>query len=129
LPYCRRCGAKLEDNARFCQKCGVQTITFAPRASSSKPTHKPLLSTNEIVLIAVAIAVVVVVAAIFFVIILSSFNTNQANSSYPTLSTFSYVIREVKMQTNGSSLDQLGKVSFKVTSFETIITPLGTLSK
>jgi hypothetical protein len=39
------------------------------------------------------------------------------------------VIREVKMQTNGSSLDQLGKVSFKVTSFETIITPLGTLSK
>ena len=88
----------------------------------TKPKSKSLLSTHEIILIVVAIAIVVIVAAIFFVMLLNSVNTNQANSSYPKLSTVSYVIRELKTQRDVSSNGQFGRVS-KLFLLETITLP------
>ena len=37
--YCRNCGTKLDDSARFCFGCGTQVINDAPAASN--PTPQP----------------------------------------------------------------------------------------
>jgi uncharacterized membrane protein len=61
MPYCRKCGAKLEENARFCHACGdqVATATSVPVAHmkgrsplSPKATNKnrwlPVLSDRRL---------------------------------------------------------------------------------
>ena len=112
MTYCRRCGAKLEENARFCQKCGTQVVTFNPPVSVA-PAPRKLLSTSEIVLIAVAVVVIIVVASIFAIIVLNPANTNPINSSNQTkFSTYNYIIQTGKMQTSGSTIDFAGKNGF-----------------
>jgi hypothetical protein len=84
LPYCRRCGSKIEDFARFCQKCGTPVVTLAPAilASPDKPLRKEPLMIAAIVLIAILVIAVVVSAIIFAPFSPISFNqTNQDNQS------------------------------------------------
>jgi hypothetical protein len=71
MPFCRRCGTKLEEEARFCHKCGtpvfVATYPAPPppqtayKPSQMKPWHKDTLVVATISL--VSILVVAVVAA------------------------------------------------------------------
>jgi uncharacterized membrane protein YvbJ len=80
LPYCRICGAKLEENAHFCHKCGTPVVTFpiAPSAPA-RPKHTNRISPEVIALIAVIVTAVIVsvfVASLFF-----SINLNQTNNN------------------------------------------------
>ncbi|MGO8807721.1 MAG: zinc-ribbon domain-containing protein [Candidatus Bathyarchaeia archaeon] len=112
MPYCRRCGVKLEENARFCQKCGTQVVTFNPPVSVV-PAPRKLLSTAEIILIAVAIVVIIVVASVFVLIVFNPANTNSINSSNQTkFSTYNSPVQTGKMQTSVSTLEFAGKTSF-----------------
>jgi len=83
LPYCRRCGTKLEENARFCYKCGTPAGNFisAPAAPVRSLRHDPLfwIVTSVIVIVLVAVVVSVVVFAPIYEV---TFNkTNQDSSS------------------------------------------------
>ena len=84
LPYCRRCGTKLDDSARFCQKCGTPVVTYAPAAPAKtvKPLRKEPLVIAAIVLIAILVAAVIVSAIVFAPFSPFSFNqTNQDSHS------------------------------------------------
>jgi hypothetical protein len=88
LPYCRSCGTKLDDSARFCQRCGTSVLMFAP-ASTAKPgrsMRKEPLVIAAIVLIATLVATVIVGAFVFASFSPVSFNqTNQ--DSHPGINT------------------------------------------
>lgn len=65
MPYCRRCGAQIEENARFCYKCGTQVAAYVvpPSPVKSTPIHKDpfLLAVIGLVIILVTVLIVVVV--------------------------------------------------------------------
>ncbi|HEX7482869.1 MAG TPA: zinc ribbon domain-containing protein [Candidatus Bathyarchaeia archaeon] len=84
LPYCHRCGTKLDDSARFCQKCGTPVVTYAPAAPAKpvKPLRKEPLVIAAIVLIAILVAAVILSAIVFAPFSPVSFNqTNQDSHS------------------------------------------------
>jgi hypothetical protein len=84
LPFCRRCGTKLDDSAHFCQKCGTPVVTFAPAAPAKhdRPLRKESLVIAAIILIAILVAAVIVSAIIFAPFSPISFNqTNQDSHS------------------------------------------------
>jgi len=65
MPYCRKCGAKLDETARFCHVCGtpVAAVTAAP--SPKAPRRQPFYILPVTILIAVLISAVVI-GALFF---------------------------------------------------------------
>ncbi len=80
MPYCRRCGTKLADDAHFCQKCGtpvVVTYTSSAPPAPSKPARSEPLVIAAVVLIAILIGGVVVA-----VLLTASFATVNINQSY-----------------------------------------------
>ena len=66
MPYCRRCGTKLDEDARFCYKCGttVAVYNYASQAPSApmKPLTKDPVVIGAIVLISILVVGVVVAA-------------------------------------------------------------------
>jgi hypothetical protein len=69
LPYCRRCGTKLEEEAHFCHKCGtpVTTVsTYSPPAPSApmkpRPLRKDPIIIGAIVLVALLVSGVIIAA-------------------------------------------------------------------
>ena len=84
LPFCRRCGTKLDDFARFCQKCGTPVETFAPvePAKPDRPLRSEPLVIAAMLLIAILVAAVIVSAIIFAPFSPLSFSqTNQDSHS------------------------------------------------
>ena len=84
LPYCRRCGTKLDDSARFCHRCGTPVVTFAPStpAKPNRSLRKEPLVIATIVLIAILVAAIIVSAIVFAPFSPISFNqTNQDSHS------------------------------------------------
>ncbi len=81
MPYCRKCGAKLDDYARFCQKCGTPIVTFSPEApvKLSRPLRKEPLVIAATVLIAILLVGVIASAIIFAPF--SPVNFNQTNQN------------------------------------------------
>lgn len=64
MPYCRRCGAKLEDYARFCHNCGTQIISYVAPAQPvvpKKPWYKDIWIVTTVVLVAILISAAIVV--------------------------------------------------------------------
>jgi len=75
MPYCRKCGAKLEENARFCHVCG--TPVAAVTAPAAPMRRRPFLLPVAI-LVAVLLTAVVVSALVFLPFTSVYFNqTNQ----------------------------------------------------
>lgn len=69
LPYCHRCGAQLDEDARFCHKCGSEVITYVPPVSppaappaKHKPWNKDPLIVVTIGLVVILLSAVVIVA-------------------------------------------------------------------
>ena len=89
LPYCRRCGTKLDEDVHFCYKCGtpVTANNLVVPTKLVRPMRKKWLVTVAIAsLIAILVAAMVVGAAIFIPI--SSLNFNQINQdSHPNIDT------------------------------------------
>ncbi|HLE75652.1 MAG TPA: zinc-ribbon domain-containing protein [Candidatus Bathyarchaeia archaeon] len=61
MPYCRKCGAKLEEEARFCHVCGTPVAAVTTPAM---PRRRPFLF-PVIILIAILVTAVVVSALAF----------------------------------------------------------------
>jgi hypothetical protein len=78
MAYCRKCGAKLEEEARFCHVCGapVVTVTAATRPTAPK-RRRPFYTLPVIILIAVLLTAIVISALIFLP--LSPVHFNQTN--------------------------------------------------
>jgi uncharacterized membrane protein YvbJ len=81
LPYCRICGTKLEENARFCHKCETPVATFTPAPPPARPMEKSPFLVPVIILIAVVVVAVIVGVFIFWTFYS---NFNQANESNQT---------------------------------------------
>jgi hypothetical protein len=71
MPYCRRCGAKLAEDALFCYKCGTPVsapveqatpTSEAPRTIKSVPLRKNPLFIPVMVIIAITISALVIAA-------------------------------------------------------------------
>lgn len=87
MPYCHKCGTKLEEDARFCYRCGTPVMTTSPAAPAPvKPLRKDPVMVGAIVLIAILLTAVIViaVAAVPF----SRFDFNQTHhDNHPNMST------------------------------------------
>jgi hypothetical protein len=71
MPYCRKCGAKLDEDARFCPVCGTPVPSVAPAEKSATPQRtsqhprKTIFPLVGIVLIAILVISVVGVVIAF----------------------------------------------------------------
>ena len=65
MSYCRKCGAKLDDGARFCRVCGTPVETAVKSAPRTVP---PARKRSTHFLIPVAILIGVLLIAFFFVV-------------------------------------------------------------
>ncbi len=68
LPYCHRCGALLDENTRFCHKCGTAVagaagyMPYVPPPPSAQPLHKDPWILGVVALVAAFLVVMVVLA-------------------------------------------------------------------
>jgi hypothetical protein len=84
MPYCGKCGTKLEDDARFCHKCGSPVAIYPPPqqvyvprpVEPAKPLHK-----DSLVVVSIALVAVLVVAVVAVVILAAPFATWSSNES------------------------------------------------
>jgi hypothetical protein len=68
MPYCRKCGAKLDETARFCPVCGTQVAAVPPattQAARTTRTRRPVYVLPVAILAAVLISALVI-GALFF---------------------------------------------------------------
>lgn len=79
MPYCRKCGAKLDETARFCRVCGTPVAALPVAAKPSAPARRrPLYILPVAILIAILLAVIVISALLFVPFYPVNFNqTNQ----------------------------------------------------
>ena len=78
LPYCRKCGAKLEDYDRFCQKCGTPVIAAPPpEPSAPKQSARPLspLRKDPLILAGLGLIVILVTAVVVAVLLVAPMST------------------------------------------------------
>jgi hypothetical protein len=68
LPYCRRCGTKLDEDAHFCHKCGTPVSTYnygsPPTSAPLKPIRKDPVVIAASVLVSILVVGVVVAALV-----------------------------------------------------------------
>ena len=62
MPYCRKCGAKLDETARFCHVCGTPVVTATPAAKPVATKRRPFYVLPVAILIAVLISAIVISA-------------------------------------------------------------------
>ena len=60
MPYCRKCGAKLDDDARFCPTCGTAVATIAVATKPTAPKRKSVYILPVAILIALSVSAVVI---------------------------------------------------------------------
>ncbi len=80
MPYCRKCGAKLEDDARFCYRCGTPVAELQPEtapARTARPAGRNPLIIPVIILVAIVLTAVIVTAIVFAPV--NPVNFNQTN--------------------------------------------------
>lgn len=84
MPYCRKCGAQLEDNSRFCHKCGTQVVTFVSAVAvlSSSKTKKS--SFSPLIFVLIGIIVVAVLVGVFAFLAFNQLNSNTVNNGNQT---------------------------------------------
>jgi uncharacterized membrane protein YvbJ len=110
--YCDRCGTKLEENARFCQKCGAPVATFAPPAPSPPPPARSLSKDTAVIIAIVLVAILVVaiiVIAVFFA--LYPVNFSQSNQGNGNVNQISLNFRSVNTQFNALTQNIMDKNS------------------
>jgi hypothetical protein len=106
LPDCRLCGAKLEDDAKFCHKCGTPVATFPP--PPPRPTRRDPLVMAVIILIAIVVASVIV--NVLVLAPLHSVNFNQTNQvDQPGIKTLNFNFQANTAEVNIIAQNLTGK--------------------
>jgi hypothetical protein len=78
MPYCRKCGAKLDDDARFCSTCGAP-VAIAVATKHTTPKRKPFYILPVAILITILVSALVIGSLLVLPIYPVHFNqTNQA---------------------------------------------------
>jgi len=84
MPYCHKCGSKLDDDAKFCHVCGTPVVpipTVTPRAAAPPARRRSPFPLAAAILIAVLVIAVVGVAIAFVPFQPVSFNqSNEASA-------------------------------------------------
>jgi uncharacterized membrane protein YvbJ len=99
VPYCDRCGTKLEENARFCQKCGKPVVTFAtyvpppPPPQPTKPMSKDPAIILAVVLVAILVVAIIIVAVFFALNPVNFIPSNQGGNTNQISLNFQWVYR------------------------------------
>jgi hypothetical protein len=65
MPYCRKCGAKLDEDARFCYVCGTPVVPVAVTRPAAPTRRRPLYILLVAILIAVLLSAMVI-GVLFF---------------------------------------------------------------
>ena len=78
MPYCRKCGSKLEEDAHFCHKCGTPVFANVPTALSDRSVPRSIKN-NPAIIIAIVLSIVLVVG--LFVVALFSISLATVNVS------------------------------------------------
>lgn len=81
MPYCHKCGAKLDENARFCYNCGTPVTPVATAAPTAPRTERPMRRNPFFIPVAVLVGIVLtalILSAIVFTPI-NNVNFNQTN--------------------------------------------------
>ncbi len=84
MPYCRKCGGKLEEEAKFCRYCGTPvnayTYTFPPPPPrQNRPITREPVFIVAIIIIAVLISAVITIVLVFGS--MQSYNFGQTNEA------------------------------------------------
>jgi hypothetical protein len=79
MPYCRRCGTTIDENAHFCHKCGTQIITYVPPAPSTP--MKPIRN-DPVIIAAIALSVILVVGVVVAALLAAPFSTVNFDQTY-----------------------------------------------
>jgi hypothetical protein len=78
MPYCRKCGAKLDEDARFCYVCGTPVVPVAVTRPAAPTRRRPLYILPVAILIAVLLSAMVIGVLFFLPFYPVHFNqTNQ----------------------------------------------------
>ena len=77
MPYCRKCGAKLDEDARFCRVCGTLIIPVAATRPTAPTRRRPLYILPVAILIAVLLSAMVI--GVLFFLPFYSVHFNQTN--------------------------------------------------
>ena len=88
MPYCRRCGTQLEEDARFCHKCGTPVVTYVPPAAYTPPVqpvvaapHRPWHKDPYIVA-AIGLVVILLSAAIVVGLLVAPWGSWSTSDSF-----------------------------------------------
>jgi hypothetical protein len=65
MPYCRKCGAKLDEDARFCYVCGTPVVPVAATRPTAPKRRRPFYIFPVAILIAVLLSAIVIGALLF----------------------------------------------------------------
>jgi len=107
LPYCRICGAQLEENAYFCHKCGTPVVTFTPAPPPARSTGKNPFLVPVIILIAVVVVAVIVGVFIFWTFYNSFNQSNGASQTNGQQLSFNF--HDDIARANGITQNLIGK--------------------
>ncbi len=65
MPYCHRCGAQLEEDARFCYKCGTPVAAYTqPQAALAQRMPARPLRKDPLIVVVIGLVVILVAAAV-----------------------------------------------------------------
>ena len=79
MPYCQRCGTKLDEDAHFCQKCGTPVVTYV--SSTPSAPMKPIRN-DPVIIAAIVLSVILVVGVVVVALLATPFSTVNFNQSY-----------------------------------------------
>ena len=65
MPYCHKCGAKLDETARFCHVCGTPVVPVAVTRPAAPTRRRPLYILPVAILIAILLTAIVISALLF----------------------------------------------------------------
>ena len=80
MPYCRKCGTNLDENAHFCHKCGTPVVTYVPPPPPS--TSIKSIRKDTVIIAAIVLSVILVVGLIVVALLAAPFSTVNFNQSY-----------------------------------------------
>lgn len=80
MPYCRRCGTKLDEDAHFCQKCGTPVVD--PYMSQAPPAPIKPARSEPLVIAAIVLIAILVGGVVIAILLAASFATVNINQSF-----------------------------------------------